>query len=344
MKKPTILDVADTAGVAVGTVSRYLNDQRIRKDNRTRIEQAIADLGYRANTLARAMKTERTNTVGYLVPKFDEFNSGILTQLVRSLRARGYSIVTFHHSDEADAINEALESASSRRIDAIILSGTHEVTEKVQELLTGEQPVIIFNNDVPGVETDKVLVNDEAAAQDAVSRMIDFGHTRIGVVTGDLNGSTGQNRLQGYKKAHEQAGLSVDEELVYVGNWGQLDGYTAMDRFLGMENPPSAVFFSNYLMTIGGLDCLSSNGKQVGKDIDLVTFDDPDMFRLIPPGITAIEQPIEQIARHLTEIVLSRLDGTAPDHPRNIRVNCALKLRGSLGVARKASGKTHEDS
>lgn len=334
MKKPTILDVAETAGVAVGTVSRMLNSQPIRKDNRLKIEQAIAELGYKTNTLARAMKTEKTQTVGFLVPAFDEFSSAILSELVRRLRYFGYSVVTFHHSDETDAIVEALDSASSRRIDAVILSGTDQVKSKVEEIIASGLPVLFFNNDIPGIDTDKVLVNDRVGMKTAVGRMLEFGHERIGFVTGDLDTTTGRNRLAGYRDAFKEAGRMVEEDLIYRGTWNQIDGYDAVKQFLLMDTPPTALLSSSYRMTIGMLDCLREHQLTIGTDLDLVSFDDPDMFRLISPGITAIAQPTMHIAKLLCDLVLSRLDGSAPAHMRSVGLDCDLALRGSLRFRR----------
>lgn len=331
VKKPTILDVAERAGVAVGTVSRFINGQKLRQGNRARIEQAIAELGYRANTVARAMKTERTHTIGFIVPRFDEFNAAILTILVEELSARRYSLLTFNHADRADATREALESAASRRIDGIFLSGTADITETVQGLLDNDMPVVIFNNDIPDVSTDRVLVNDRAATAEAIGRLIAFGHRRIAIVTGDLRVSTGENRLAGYLDALKAAGIEAEDELVHQGNWSRLDGHAAVNGFLTRDHPPSAVFFSSYNMTIGGLECLRAMGKTPGEDLDLVSFDDPDVFGLTTPGITAIQQPTTAVARYLTELMLTRLDGSAPDTARNVLLDCDLKLRGSVG-------------
>ncbi len=331
VKKPTILDVAERAGVAVGTVSRFINGQKLRQGNRARIEQAIAELGYRANTLARAMKTERTDTIGFIVPLFDEFNASILTILVDELSARGYSLLTFNHAHKAEAMRDALESAASRRIDGIILSGNADIAETVQGLLDNDMPVVIFNNDIPGISTDKVLVNDRAATAEAIGRLIAFGHRSIGFVTGDLGVSTGENRLAGYMDALGAAGIEREERLIHRGNWSRLDGHSAVDAFLAQDNPPSAVFFSSYNMTIGGLECMRAQGKTPGEDLDLVSFDDPDVFSLTTPGITAIQQPTAAVARYLTELMLTRLDGSAPDTARNVLLDCDLKLRGSVG-------------
>ena len=148
------------ADVAVGTVSRFLNGGNIRKSNRDRIEAAISELGFRANIVARAMKTERTKSVGLLVPVFDEFNSAILSVLVDELQSNGYSLLTFHHGHQPKAMSAALEAAASRRIDALLLSATEGIQADVERQIAGDLPITLFNNDLPEVAADRVLVND----------------------------------------------------------------------------------------------------------------------------------------------------------------------------------------
>jgi len=331
-KKPTIVDVAKHADVAIGTVSRFLNGLSIRDGNRRRIEASVSELGYSANMMARSMKTERTQSIGLLVPKFDEFNSAILTILVNELQACGYSLLTFHHGHQPKAMSEALEAAASRRIDGLILSGTEEIHEKAASLIDRGLPITLFNNDLPGLATDKVLVNDRRATADAVSRIIGFGHTRIGLVTGDLVEATANNRLQGYKDALAAANIPVDEALIYNTDWQSTGGHAATSKFLSMDDGPSAVFYSSYVLAIGALECMRSAGLTPGERLHLVSFDDPDLFSLTTPGITAIAQPTAAIARALAQITLSRLNGERDQAPRTITLDCDLMLRGSLGM------------
>lgn len=329
-RNPTILDVAKKADVAVGTVSRFLNGQNIREANRVRVEAAIADLGYRANVLARAMKTERTKSIGLLVPVFDEFNAAILSVLVDALQPHGYSLLTFHHGHQPKAMAEALDAAASRRIDALLLSCTESIQTEVDHQISRGLPITLFNNDLPKIATDRVIVNDRAGTRNAVTRMIEFGHTDIGFVTGDLYESTAKNRLEGYFDALKAAGLPVREDLIWRQDWNRSTGHTATRMFDEMANPPSAIFYSSYVLATGGLDYMRETGIAPGQRMDVVSFDDPDFFSLTTPDITAVAQPVEAVARALADLTISRLEGTV-DTPRTVSLGCELVLRGSLG-------------
>ena len=319
------------AGVSVGTVSRFLNGQNTRHENSVRIENAIAKLNYRRNTIARAMRTERTQTVALLVPLFDEFHTTILSKLVEILSTQNYSVVTFNNAHQIDILIQAIDSIVARRIDGIVLSGTEEVRDAVNLIVARERPVVIFNNDIPGIELDRVMVNDRAATADAVTTMIAYGHERIGIVTGELRDSTGQNRLDGYLDALTCAGIARDAGLIVPGLWSRTAAYAATDLLLRRRpEPPTAIFYSSHVMALGGLECLKARGTLPGRDMDIVSFDDPDMFRFTTPPITAVVQPVDAIATSITDLMLSRLDGTEQSGARSVYLDCELKLRDSL--------------
>lgn len=329
-RNPTILDVAKHADVAVGTVSRFLNGQKIREGNRARIQAAITDLGYRANVLARAMKTDRTKSIGLLVPVFDEFNAAILTTLVDALQPLGYSLLTFHHGHDPRAMSEALRDSAERQIDALLLSGTDSISDDVCEQIERGLQITLFNNDLADVPADRVLVDDRVATKQAVARMIEFGHERIGFVTGDLFETTAQNRLEGYLDALRDAGIDVDEQLIWRQDWSRSNGHAATSSLLQLDLPPSAMFYSSYILATGGLEYFRRAGLVPGQHVDIVSFDDPDYFSLTTPGITAVAQPAQAIAQALADLTISRLDG-AIDKPRTVTLSCDLVLRGSLG-------------
>ena len=128
------------------------------------------------------------------------------------------------------------------------------------------------------------------------------------------------------------ANIPVDEALIYNTDWQSTGGHAATSKFPSMDDGPSAVFYSSYVLAIGALECMRSAGLTPGERLHLVSFDDPDLFSLTTPGITAIAQPTAAIARALAQITLSRLNGERDQAPRTITLDCDLMLRGSLGM------------
>ena len=335
-RRPTVIDVAREAKVAVGTVSRFLNGMNVRPATRKRLEQAIATLGFRANPIAQAVKSSRTRTLGFVTPSFDGFNAMIMTHLVEAFRSKGYSILIFSHAFEADSMREAVMSAADRRIDGLLFSGDGAAREALQALIDAKVPVVIYNNDIPDLQVDKVLVRDRLGTKEAVREMIALGHERIGIATGDLETQTALNRLDGYRDAFEDAGLGHDPALVFEGAWSRETGRDATRMFLAGDEPPSAVFYSSGRIGRGGLDHLNHAGLTAGCDVDMVSFDDHEVFRMVNPGISAVAQPVVEIAAHVADLMASRLDGEAPEEGRTVELDCSFIRRGSLNRRTKA--------
>jgi LacI family transcriptional regulator len=326
----TIIDVANEAGVAVGTVSRYLNGLTVRPGNRDLIESAIRRLGYRRNALAAAMKSDLTNTVGFMVPTLSEFHASILEQLSRRLRTAGRALLTYCHNDERASINHALDFFAAHRVDCLVMDGHDEASEGVRELLSGGTPVIFYDNDVPGLPVDRVLIENQAASARVVGHLLDIGHSRIAVLSGSTRNSAGRQRLDGYIQAMHERAVAIVPEYVIDADWTESRGYAAMLRLLSLEQPPTAVFSCNYNMAVGALTFLKEHGHRIPDDISLVSFDDVPLFNLHNAGITAVAQPIDKIAETITNLIALRLseEWTWPA-PNTVILGCEIILRGS---------------
>ena len=337
-RPPTIIDVANAAGVAVGTVSRYLNGLPVRAGNRDLIETAIQQLGYRRNALAAAMKSDLTNMVGFMVPHLSEFHASILEQLSGRLRRAGRGLLTYCHNDDRGSIAEALNFFAAHRVDCLVMDGHEDASGGVRELLSRHIPVVIYDNDVPGLPVDRVLVENQAASERAVGHLLDTGHTRIAVLAGNPGNYTARERLEGYVQAVRQRGIEIVPDLIVEAGWTESRGYAAMLRLLSLENAPTAVFSCNYNMMVGALALLRERGHRVPDDISVVSFDDVPLFRFHGAGITAVAQPVEKIAETIASLVASRLsDQGSRQPPHTITLGCDLILRGST---RGPTGRT----
>lgn len=328
-RQPTIVDVAEAAGVAVGTVSRHLNGLSVRRSNRDQIEAAIEQLGYRRNALAAAMKTELTHVVGLMVPVFDEFHGVMLEHLSSAIRKTGRALLTYCHSAESKVMQEALDFFATQRIDALIMTGEEGLYERVDELIAQGTPVIFYNNDIRGLSADRVFVENRAASRRAVNHLLDLGHTRIAIISGNRLDSSGMERFEGYADALAEHGLTVIESYVAQGNWSVDGGYNALAHLLALEQPPTAVFSASYPMTVGALGLLKERGKKVPDDMSLISFDDVPLFRLHEAGITAIAQPLVKIADSITNAMQARLSNAKDERPRTVTLDCDIILRGS---------------
>ncbi len=328
-RAPTIVDVAEKAGVAIGTVSRFLNGETVRAANRDMIERAIADLGYRRNASAVAMKTDVTRIVGFMAPALTEFHAGILDQLSRRMRLTGRAVLSFCHDVQPRSIHEGLEFFAAHRVDAIVMDGEEVMRKDVLHALERKQTLILYDNDLPGIPADRVFVDNCGASARAVRHLLELGHSRIGIVTGQMRDATGRERLQGYHDAHADYGMAVDPELIVAGNWSPDGGYEAISKLMTSAAPPTAVFSCNYNMTLGILGYLHQKAIRLPQDLSLVGFDDVPALRLHQPGITAVGQPIDRIADTIANLIETRLGTPGEPGKRDFRLECDIILRGS---------------
>ncbi|MBI4921894.1 MAG: LacI family DNA-binding transcriptional regulator [Devosia nanyangense] len=329
-RQPTIVEVADRAGVAIGTVSRYLNGQPVRVGNRTQIAQAIHQLGYRRNALAAAMKSELTNTVGFMVPNISEFHAAVLEHLSRLMRQQGRALLTYCHNDDSASVLDLLDFFDSHRVDCLIMDGRSDAADRIQEFVESGTPVIFYDNDADGPAADRVFVENRAASFRAVCHLLDIGHTKVAVLTGDTKVFAGRERYEGYRQALISRGLEINPDYVLDSHWSENEAYSGMLQLLTLPDPPTALYCCNYNIAVGALRRIKERGLKVPDDISFISFDDVPLFRLHESGITAIAQPVAKIAETINSILMTRLSDRSDAHaPNTITLDCDIILRGS---------------
>lgn len=334
-RQPTIVDVAQAAGVAVGTVSRHMNGFSIRTGNRDRVERAIADLGYRRNAVASAMKTDVTHMVGLMVPALSEFHAGLLEQLSRAVRRAGRAVVSYSHDTDPRSMGEGLEFFASHRVDALVMDGGSVPREQLLQYADSGLNLVFYDNDVEGIPADRVFVENRKASARAVNHLIELGHERIATITGHLENSAAALRYAGYRDALAAHGLPIDPKLVVEGHWREAQGYVGARQLFSLPHPPTAIFSANYNMTIGLLAWMREHDLRTPRDVSLVSFDDVPAFTVHEPGITAIGQPIAKIAEAITMLLAARFASPAAMGRHTVMIDCDIILRGSTRPLRR---------
>ena len=212
-----IHDVAKKAGLAVGTVSRYLNGYKIKDVNQQKIEKAINELGFKENVLARGLKNKKTRTVGILLPGLTEvFSTKVVSITENILFSNQYSTIICDYQNCSETLDAKLNFLIERMVDAIILiphfSTIDEDTH--QRLMDEHIPLIIVDDDLPGVEADRVFINNRQGSYDATRFLIENGHRKIAIVNGFKDSTVAKDRYSGYVQAMEEAGNIVREDYV----------------------------------------------------------------------------------------------------------------------------------
>lgn len=328
-KKATITDVAQLAGVSVGTVSRYINGQHLRSSNRAQVERAIEALSFQPSSSARAMKLEKTQLIGFLVRELDQFHATLLQMLSREFQAQGFTMLTYCHGDRSGDVKGAVDFFSAQRVDALVVSGSSEVRSAVEHVAGTGTPIITFNNDLLGLNVDRVFVDNRRASLRAVEHLLDLGHTRIAHIAGHQGDSAGLKRAEGYREAMEARGLPLNPAYLQQAEWRTDAGYMAMEGLMALPEPPTAIFTANFRMAYGVLEWAQQHEKQTPRDFSLVSFDDTELFRLAGTGISAIAQPVERIAQTIVECATIRLGDSDVPATTTRRLQCDMILRGS---------------
>ena len=360
---PTIKDVSRQTGLSLATISKYLNGGNVREENRRAIEQAIESLGYRVNRNARSLKTNRTLTVGVVMPTLSvPFFGSVLSALDGCLRGAGYTTFVCSYDFDPTLEIEKLRILANNNVDGIVLVAQNVTVEQLNAIRSApgrDIPMVLVDRTIPGFVCDSVVIDNLNATYGAVEQLITAGHRRIGIIVGPLDISTAYERMIGYKRALADYGLgsaseNVDADfagsgrtlldgrraperadnpgdtarsLVQIGSYDFESGYRLFNQFMDMENPPTALCVTNYDMTLGAVTAAHERGVVLGRDIGFVGFDAIDLCRIVSPPLSIIEQPTELMGLRAGEILLDRLSGEAQNYPQVVRLKPKLHSR-----------------
>ncbi|MCL2342351.1 MAG: LacI family transcriptional regulator [Firmicutes bacterium] len=329
----TIKDVSQYTGLSIATISKYLNGGNVLEENRARIVAAVETLGYKVNHAARALKTNRTRTVGVLLPTLTTpFFAEICANIEHLLTAEGYSMFLCSYYEHPDEEIAKLHFLVEKSVDGIIMvpqSITADSLMGIEQVREKRTPVVLMDRSV--AEFDRVLADNSSAVHDAVEELIINGHRRIGIIIGPPDITTAFERKIGYERAHADYSLPVDPELIRIGDYSIGSGYREMNALLNMKEPPTAVMGTNHEMTVGAITAAYERKLKIPDDISFIGYDEVQLTKVFNPPITIVLQPIEEIARHTTEILLKRMRGDYGAFPQVCRLKTKLLLHESVG-------------
>ncbi|MEV0443442.1 LacI family DNA-binding transcriptional regulator [Streptomyces spectabilis] len=325
-----IKDVAARAGVSVATVSRVLNAHAsVSPAARARVLDAVAELGYRPNTLARSLRTDQTRTLGLVIS--DVLNP-YFTELARSVeeeaRALGYSII-FGNADERPEVQDHhIRTLLDRRIDGLLVSPADGGSALVLDAARAGTPMVFVDRWIPGADVPVVRADGRGAVRDLVAHLHALGHRRLAIIAGPAATTTGSERVEAFRDALAEYGLDLPAAYVGQGDFQAASGRRATERFLDLPTPPDVVFAADNLMALGALDAVRARGLRVPHDIALAAFDDIPWFVHTDPPITAIAQPTGELGRAAVRALADRIEGRTP---QSVTLPARLVVRRSCG-------------
>ena len=260
----TIKDVARIAGVSTATVSRVLNnDPRIAPDTFKAVSRVITESGYRRNTIARSLKTSRTQAVGFLTPEIaNDFFMYIAEGVEERLQAAGYSLIICNTAESSATEVKRIDLLSDQRVDGIIIIPAGNKGDHYAPLAERGIRTVIIDRLVSGFACDAVLVDNVGGSYAAAVRFFEAGVRRIGFIGGRQDLTTAQERWEGFKKAHLEYGIALDDNLVGFGDFHVDSGFSLAERLMALPNPPQHLFIANYFMHLGATRYLLQSGLE----------------------------------------------------------------------------------
>jgi LacI family transcriptional regulator len=307
----TIKDVAERAGVSTTTVSHVINGTRfVSPELRQRILQAMEELDYRPNVLARSLRVGESKTIGLVVPDNTNPFFAEISRVIEDVGFNeGYSVFLCNSDGRVEKEQAYVRSLLSKRVDGVVFITAGGSTEPLKDLTRHDTPVVVVDREVPLSLADLVLLNNKMGGSLATRHLLDLGHRRIACITGPSMLTPSADRVRGYREAMEQAGIALDPQWIVQGDFRPSGGEAGMRQLLGLSEPPTAVFACNDLMAIGALHAIRAAGLRVPQDISLVGFDDIALAADLIPPLTTIAQPIAEMGEIAVRLLLSRING-----------------------------------
>jgi LacI family transcriptional regulator len=299
--------------------------------NKRLIEDAILKLDFKVNEMARGLKTNRTMTVGVLIPNFENiFFTSIVSNIENGLLQEGYSTIVCDYRENPSLEGEKLKFLLNKMVDGIIIMPQTGNDDLINEIIAKDIPVILIDRLINNVNCDVVLVDNLNASYNAVEQLIVRGHKRIGIIVGPEDVYTAQERLKGYIRVHEDYGREVIPSLIKYGDYQMQSGYELFPELLRSDPRPTAIYVTNYEMTLGAIIAINETNLKIPDDLSVIGFDNLALARIVKPALSIVVQPMQQIGEVAAQILLKRLKGDLTGFPAVVRLKTELLLRDSV--------------
>jgi LacI family transcriptional regulator len=335
----TMADVARLAGVSVSTVSNVLNNKAVVSPELTaRVQQAIKAIGFSPNRAARGLRRGRTEIIGMVIP---DVTNPFYAQVVRGVEdtaiKNGYELMVCNSNRQPDLERRHLDALQAQRVDGILLVPSN--TYAAREVLVRNYPPIVFVDCFPlDSKVNCVVTDNIGASYEAVRYLIGLGHRKIAVITAELTYTTMIDRMEGYRKAMQEAGIPIRLEYTAKSATEIEGGYRSGLNLFRLTEPPTAIFSLNNRMTLGILQALRELGIPCPERVSIMSFDDPDWATVFSPTLTAIEQPSYQIGISSVQLLLKSIRSAASktaNETQRVEIKSKLLIRESTGPVPK---------
>jgi LacI family transcriptional regulator len=336
MKRVSLKDIAKLVGVSPSTVSFVLNGKarqmRISKALTEKIIEIAKKEGYQPNPVAVSLRTGRSQMLGLVVENISgNFFASLARVIEDEAACFGYKVVYCSTENNAQKGKELIQMLSQQQVDGYIITPTEGMEQDIRQLVDLNKAVVLMDSYFPDIEVPYVLVNNFEGVSRGMDHLIQKGRRKIGYVTVNLDLVQIQQRLKAYRQSLVSNSIDVDENLILTlpYNYNHEEAITRINSFI-KDNPGlQAIFFATNYLGLLGLESIHGLGLKLPGDLAMVSFDDHDVFRLYPPGITSIRQPVENIARTAMKLLMGQLGKTEQNGEKGVEIPAELVIRGT---------------
>lgn len=327
-KNISIKDVAKHANVSTATVSHVINGTRfVSEDTKRKVHQAMNDLNFRINSVARSLRSRKSHVIAFLAPILASETSNYFFMSVAAgiqsvLKQNNYHLVLSDSHEEENFETEEIRMISSQMIDGLIMAPSSR--ELDYEPLFGDYPVVYLDRVPDNSDRDSVVVDNKTVSKEAVQMLIDKGHKRIAYLSGPYTLTTTEERHLGYIEALSEAGIPVEQALIQMGEVSLSSGYKLADSLLKQD--PTAIFVSDNVMAMGVMAYLQEKKISIPEQIAVVAYDEFQWTQITSPPLTVIEQPAFELGVKAAEVMLERIEhATAPKQEHRLTAKLIVR-------------------
>jgi LacI family transcriptional regulator len=322
------------ANTSIATASRALNDTSyVAPETRARVLQAARKLNYHPNLQARGLRQRASRSIGLIIPDLlNTYYTALADTAIQMLSQQGYNLVLAATRDDPEIERATINQMVGQAVEGLVWVPTSPDVDLINFLQDQETPFVAIVRRVYDDRCDTILFEDLLGSKAATHHLISLGHTRISYVGGDIAYSSNFDRWQGYLKAHEEAGLEVDESLVKLGTTRSTWGLMAIPELLHHATPPTAIFVGSNALMPGVMSALRQFTVKVPDEISLICFDDVDWFSYSVPPISAVKTRYEKLAEMALDLLLGRIQLVSEERqerPVHLSISFELVLRQS---------------
>jgi LacI family transcriptional regulator len=335
--------IADLAGVSLGTVSHVINDTaKVREPLRQRVLEAVQTTGYQPSQLARGLRRDKTNLLAMIIPDIlNPFFPGVVRGAEDVAFANGYRLVLCNtdndHGKEVMHLNALRTYLPSGLI--VIPSDYSDLTAQTESYRRAGASVVCIDRLPRNWDGDSVTINNLQAAHNAASYLIKLGHRQLAAITGPLHLSNSQDRLKGFKRALRQAGLQAAPAYTQESTFDRAGGYAKAKVLLKILPRPTAILACNDMIALGALLAIREEGLRCPEDISLIGFDGLDLTETTTPQLSSVYQSPYQLGATAAQMALDRVaDNDIP--VRHVVLKTELRIRGSVAAPRGAEKRS----